>query len=222
MGASLTGSVSSLLASRLVEAVAFLFWGVAFALWDGHLQSVAVRPAMQLAFIALTGAAILIAIWWAWHRPRRAMAGASAGVDTIAAGGPMRVRIAKLREAGLQILMIGPAVSLKAALPASLQLLLSGVGLALLARAVGCDMAWASGAWLAAAVYGVVLLPISIAGLGVRDVTLVKCFAILGFAPRAAVAVSLLLFLDQLISAVIGAVLQLATTPSQPRVGVTP
>jgi hypothetical protein len=75
-------------------------------------------------------------------------------------------------------------------------------------------MAWVSGMWIAAVVYAVVLLPISIAGLGVRDVTLVKCFGVLGFAPRAAVAVSLLLLLDQLICAAIGAALQLGTTPA--------
>jgi uncharacterized membrane protein YbhN (UPF0104 family) len=56
-----------------------------------------------------------------------------------------------------------------------------------------------------------VLLPISIAGLGVREVTLIKSFAILGLAPRTAVALSVLLFLDQFVSAMIGGAMQIGS-----------
>jgi len=204
LGASFTGSISSLLASRAVEALAFLFWGAAFALCDAHLDRVAARSFAQYLFMIMSLAAVLAIAGWAWHhrRPEK---------EPLIMTKRMP-RLAKLREMGAQLLRMGPAVTIRAAVPATIQLLMSGAGLVLLARAVGCDMAWTSGMWIAAVVYAVVLLPISIAGLGVRDVTLVKCFAMLGFAPRAAVAVSLLLLLDQLISAAIGAVLQLSTT----------
>jgi uncharacterized membrane protein YbhN (UPF0104 family) len=102
-------------------------------------------------------------------------------------------------------------VALKASIPASIQALLSGAALAVLARSLQIDISWTSGIWISAAVYAVVLLPISIAGLGVREITLVKSFALLGYAPRAAVAVSVLLFLDQLLSALIGGLLQIGS-----------
>jgi len=63
--------------------------------------------------------------------------------------------------------------------------------------------------WVTAAVYAVVLLPISVAGVGVREVTLTKSLALLGVNPGLAVALSILLFADPLINALIGGALQL-------------
>ena len=61
-----------------------------------------------------------------------------------------------------------------------------------LARSLHTDLSWPTGIWMASAVYLAVLLPVSIAGLGVREVTLVKSFAILALAPKTAVASNLM------------------------------
>ena len=123
----------------------------------------------------------------------------------------MLLRSAKVADVWSQIAAQGVYVALKASVPASLQILLSGAALMVLASSLQVDISWMSGIWISAAVYAAVLLPISIAGLGVREITLVKSFALLGFAPRTAVAVSVLLFLDQLVSALIGGLLQISS-----------
>jgi len=113
------------------------------------------------------------------------------------------------------------AAAMVAVIPATVQLLLSSVALLCLAQAVGATLSWVSAAWISVLVYVVVLLPVSVAGLGVRDVSLISAFALLGWPASAAVAVSMLLLLDLLVAGAIGGVLQAVTTLSrakQPRV----
>jgi uncharacterized membrane protein YbhN (UPF0104 family) len=95
-----------------------------------------------------------------------------------------------------------------AAWPALLQAGLTAAALAVLARAVAVELPLASALWIAAAVYVAVLLPISVIGLGVREVTLIHCLALFGVPASAALAISVLLFLDPLLNALIGGVLQ--------------
>jgi glycosyltransferase 2 family protein len=210
-GASITGSVSSLLASRAIECAAFVIWGLGCALLDppvmAHLQSVRIRPGLAAAAVILASIAIAAMVWVAIrHRGR------DAATSTVPRG-----ILDKLAAVYEQILAQGPAVALKAALPASLQVLISGGAMMVLSRALHTDISWMAGVWMSSAVYLAVLLPISIAGLGVRDVTLIKSFAILGLAPRTAVALSVLLFLDQFVSAMIGGALQIGSVLARQR-----
>lgn len=210
-GASITGSVSSLLASRAIECAAFVIWGFACALLDApvmaHFQGMRIRPELAGAVVILAsiaiGATLCVAIR---HRSRAVATGAV----------PLGI-MDKLAAVYGQILAQGPAVALKAALPASLQVLMSGGAMMVLAHALHSDISWMAGVWMSSAVYLAVLLPISIAGLGVRDVTLIKSFAILGLAPRTAVALSVLLFLDQFVSAMIGGALQIGAVLARQR-----
>jgi len=104
-----------------------------------------------------------------------------------------------------------------AAVPAAAQVIFSGAAVSLLARALGVDLSLVTAIWICAAVYAVVLLPISFAGLGVRDMTLIKSFALLGLAPQLAVALSVLMFADPLLNALIGGILQMTTTQGEAR-----
>ena len=213
-GASITGSVSSLLASRAIECAAFLIWGLGCALLDArvmaHLQTLRMRPGLVGAAVVLASIGIAAILCLLIRYPRR---GAAAGTSdpTVPRG------IDKLAAVYRQILDQGPAVALKAAVPASLQVVVSGGAMMVLARSLHTDISWPTGIWMSSAVYVAVLLPISIAGLGVREVTLIKSFAMLGLAPRTAVALSVLLFLDQFVSAMIGGAMQIGSVLARQR-----
>ena len=214
-GASITGSVSSLLASRAIECAAFLIWGLACALLDprvlSYLQSIQPPAGLAVAavIIMLIGIAGIVGVV---TRCKTRDAAASPTDHTASRG-----VLDKLAAVYRQILAKGPAVALRAAVPASLQVLISGAAMVVLARSLHTDISWPTGIWISSAVYAAVLLPISIAGLGVREVTLIKSFAMLGLAPRTAVALSVLLFLDQFASAMIGGALQIGSVVARPR-----
>jgi glycosyltransferase 2 family protein len=205
-GTSVTGGVSSLLASRGVEFVVVVVWGLICALLDPHVSAASIRDPLRLGALCLLVAMCVIAVWLTVHRRFKASGFERNGVALL------RHRVfAKVADVWTQIAAQGLPVALRASVPASVQVLLSGAALKVLALSLQIDISWMSGIWMSAAVYTVVLLPISIAGLGIREITLVKSFALLGFAPRTAVAVSVLLFLDQLVSALIGGLLQIGS-----------
>lgn len=205
-GTSFTGGVSSLLASRGVEFVVIVFWGFICALLDPHVSMESFRLPLRLGALGLLAAACGIAVWLIVHRSFKQSGFERDGVALL------RHRVfAKVAEVWTQILAQGPTVAFKASIPASIQVLLSGAALMVLARSLRVDISLASAIWMSAAVYAVVVLPISIAGLGVREITLVKSFALLGYPPRSAVALAVLLFLDQIVSALIGGLLQIGS-----------
>ncbi len=234
LGATLTGSVSSLLASRAVEAAAFVSWGVMLALLDARLDGAAARVPLQwgLAAFALTAASALA--WWALHRRHRATLSPAGRPSAVAPPTPMTRDSADAAQASgsrlrgrivgvlRHLLLLGPVVALRAFVPATAQVFVAAAGLALLAHSVQAPMSWTSAVWISAAVYGAVLLPVSVAGLGVREFTLIGAFKLLGFEPRQAVAVSLLLFLDMLASGCIGAALQATTSIDRARTRTVP
>jgi hypothetical protein len=83
----------------------------------------------------------------------------------------------KVAAVWAQILAQGPGVALTASIPASIRCCRQSA-LTVLARSLQMDISWLSGGRMSAAVYAVVLLPISIAGLGVRGITLFKSLAL--------------------------------------------
>ncbi|MFO1465338.1 MAG: lysylphosphatidylglycerol synthase transmembrane domain-containing protein [Steroidobacteraceae bacterium] len=227
LGAGITGSVSSLLASRAVEAGAFLVGGLALAFLDPELRAPAARLPMLEAGAAVVVVGLALLLWrWLQRRslpspppeaaPPPGAAAANAPMPGSPAAPPLR-RWESAWRVARRLLQLGPGVALRASLPAALQVLGSAVALSLLAHSLGVPLSWISAGWMSAAVYLVVLLPISVAGLGVREFTLIRCFAALGLGPRGAVAVSVLLLLDLLVSGCIGAALQAATSLGRAR-----
>jgi glycosyltransferase 2 family protein len=205
-GTSVAGGVSSLLASRGVEFVVIAVWGLVCALLDPNVSAASIHYPLRVGALCLLLGTCGIGVWLVVHSRFKAAGFERNGVALL------RHRVfAKVAEVWTQILAQGIPVALKASIPASVQVLLSGGALKVLAASLQVDISWVSGIWMSAAVYAAVLLPISIAGLGVREITLVKSFGLLGFAPRTAVAVSVLLFLDQLVSALIGGLLQIGS-----------
>jgi hypothetical protein len=205
-GASLTGSVSTLLGSRAIEAAVFIALGAACVLIDSRISLSAVRMPLCLALAAVMLVGIGIAVWALLHR-RQANVRCADRTVASGSGGHLHRLLAVWHE----LLRHGPRMAWEAAIPAAAQVILSGAAVSLLARALGVDLNLITATWICAAVYAVVLLPISFAGLGVRDMTLIKSFALLGLAPQLAVALSVLLLADPLINALIGGIWQMTS-----------
>lgn len=206
-GASMAGSVGSLLASRAVECAAFIAVGTACVLLDGRVALSSVRYPLSLAMAAILALGAAMTCWGLLHRrwkPSTADGSVLSGTGSGVAG--------KVRLMWHEIMTRGPQMLWRASLVAAMQVILSGAAVSLLAASLGINLSLLTATWLSAAVYAVVLLPISVAGLGVREVTLVKALALLGVSPQLAVALSVLMFVDPLINAVIGGLWQLGSS----------
>jgi glycosyltransferase 2 family protein len=201
-GASMTGSIGSLLASRAVECAAFIALGTVCVLMDKRVVLASVQYPLSLAVAALLMIGVGMACWWLLHKRwlRRVHQ-----ERTSPAGDGL---FARLREAWHEVMHSGPRMLWHAAIPATVQVVLSGASISVIASSLGIGLSLITAIWLSAAVYAVVLLPISVAGLGVREVTLVNALGLVGVSPRLAVALSLLTFVDPLVNAVIGGFLQ--------------
>jgi uncharacterized membrane protein YbhN (UPF0104 family) len=202
-GASISASVGSLLASRMVECVVFVAIGAACVLVDPRIAFASMRYPMMLVACGLSAAAIGLATWWLVHQRWKDRALAP---ELPKPGSGM---FAELRAVHYEIIHRGPGMMLQAAIPAGAQVLLTGAATAVLAKSLNIDLPLLTALWITAAVYAVVLLPISIAGVGVREVTLTRSLGLLGVNPSLAVALSILLFADPIINALIGGGLQL-------------
>lgn len=87
--------------------------------------------------------------------------------------------------------------------------LLGAVVMWAFAQALGLDLALLTVAWIRTAVQVVLMLPISVAGLGVREVTLVGLTAAQGIEPTMAVAWSLVIFAGAVAAALLGGLIEL-------------
>lgn len=76
------------------------------------------------------------------------------------------------------------------------------------AQALGLELGFAAIAWIRVAVQLVLILPLSIAGLGLRELTLVGLTTGYGIAPAAAVAWSLVIFAGTVAAALLGGALE--------------
>lgn len=202
-GASVTGSVGSLLASRAIECAAFVVLGTACVLIDPRVALNRVEYPLQLAVVAIAAIVMAICAWWLLHQRHRRN-GAPVALSPNAVSGV----VDKFRAVWHDVVSRGPRMALQAAIPATVQVILAGAAVAVLARSLNIEMSLVTAIWVSAAVYAVVLLPISIAGLGIREVTLIKSLGLLGVSAQSAVALSVLLFADPVVNAMIGGVLQ--------------
>lgn len=87
---------------------------------------------------------------------------------------------------------------------ASLQALLDALTVLLLARSLGLPLDLAHCLWINALAYLAILLPITIAGLGLREAAVVFAVAPLGIATAEAVALAVLMLAMTLVNALIG------------------
>jgi uncharacterized protein (TIRG00374 family) len=101
----------------------------------------------------------------------------------------------------LRIPRAGKATILTGALMSSL---LSAAAILSFAFAVNAELTFFSALWMLAALQIVLLLPITLAGIGIRDVSLVGLGALVGIPPEVAVAWSFVILSGSIVVAVLG------------------
>jgi uncharacterized membrane protein YbhN (UPF0104 family) len=208
-GISVSEGFGVLLISRAIEAAVFIAIG-AGCLWaDSRVPLTAVRDPLLAATALLVLMAVCMIVWTRTHGRRAPFPAAETnGVVT----GFTQRWLRPLRTIRLELMKRGPDMAWQAAIPAAVQVLMSGIALDILARALGVDLPLITAIWVNAAVYAAVLLPISIAGVGVREFTLLTALGLLGVPAPLTVALALLLFADPLINALIGGLLQIRSS----------
>jgi uncharacterized membrane protein YbhN (UPF0104 family) len=207
-GISVSDGLGVLLISRAIEAAVFIAIG-AGCLWaDRRVPLAAVRDPLTAATALLLLMAAAMFLWTRTHRKRTAC-----GAETNQAVTTFTQRWLKpLVTVRHELMKRGPALAWQAAMPAAVQVLMAGVALDILARALGAELSLVTAIWVNAAVYAAVLLPISIAGVGVREFTLLNALGLVGVRPELTVALALLLFADPLLNALIGGLLQIRSS----------
>ena len=111
-------------------------------------------------------------------------------------------RVARLRLYAQQARRAAPlGVSLGIA-----HVFLAGLAMTLFARAINIELGFGSVLWMTTCIYLITLLPISIAGIGVRDASLVLMTEPFGISASAAIAWSFLILAGRLSIGLVGAV----------------
>jgi uncharacterized membrane protein YbhN (UPF0104 family) len=90
---------------------------------------------------------------------------------------------------------------------ALVQGVLDAATVVVLGMALGMDIALGQALWINALAYFAILLPLSVAGLGVREAAVVFALAPLGFSREASVALALLMLAMTLVNAALGGLL---------------
>jgi uncharacterized protein (TIRG00374 family) len=102
---------------------------------------------------------------------------------------------------------------LSASAVALIQCALDAASVMALAWSLDVRIAWLDALWINVLAYLAILLPISVAGLGVRELAVIVALTPLGVPKEEALALSVLMFSATLLNALIGGVVQLIVRP---------
>lgn len=205
-GAGVVQSVAVLSASRLVEMMAFCMLALV------GLGASATRAAGTRPWITVLLLAVIVAVAGALMLLQRLPA-------VHVAGPAAQSRIARLlqraRESLVAAMTVLRTLPRRALLQASGWAVLQGVLDALtvlaLALALGISIGLPQALWINALSYLAILLPVSAAGLGMREAAVLAALVPLGVSRPDALALALLMLAMTLFNAALGAVLQLAS-----------
>lgn len=204
-GAGVMQSVAVLSASRMVELVAFCLLALL-----GLATSVSGVSGSRTWVATLLGG-IIVAVMlglWVLHRLPVPMATATAAADPASLLQRMRAALV----AAMQLLRDLPRRSLLQACGwALLQGVLDAATVMALAFALDIHIGLPQALWINALCYLAILLPISAAGLGMREVAVLAALVPLGVSRADALALALLMLAMVLLNALVGALLQLFT-----------
>jgi len=199
-------ALAAVVFNRGLDVIVAVALGLVFWLWARPAD---VNPAVS--FLLVTALAGLLALQAAAFNRR-----VTDWVGRLLAGDRMRSLPAIVRK------KLGKAVSAAGvfdALPkrtigymsglAVIRQLIGVLVLVWFARAIGVDLLFAVAGWIQAFLHILLTIPISIAGLGVREAGLVVSLQGYGVTPADALAISMLLFGKKLIRAGVGGVIEL-------------
>jgi uncharacterized protein (TIRG00374 family) len=204
--ASMAAVLSAIIASRLLDVVCGVLVAiVAFALIAQTFEDV--RP-----WIGLLGAILLVALLAYGMATSRGVR-----LWTVAALArnrrlppPLRrfARVAVLRLARTR--RIDPRAEFPTIICLIARHLVGGAALAALLWAVHVDVSYGAALWARVVTGLAMLLPLSVAGLGIREASLILLLAPFGVASASAVAISLMLLCYQLLLGAVGGLIELA------------
>lgn len=187
--------------SRTLEALMLLLCGLVFFLIDQ------VDAGREAVFILLLTTLAALATYLAMFS-RRAHALGEYCLRAVRVPEHLRVRIAKMTRPVLNLRHLPVSFHTCIFLAAALRHGLTMLALWMLALALGLQVDFVTLAWIRTLVTFAVILPVSVAGFGVRELTFVALLAPYGVMPAEAVALGLLMFARGLIFAVIGGVVE--------------
>jgi uncharacterized membrane protein YbhN (UPF0104 family) len=204
MGAAMDVIIAALTASRVAEMAAYCALGGVMLAWAPHFS---VAAQIALMCVAILTAAIFFTL-------RQWTPLLASGLATNRGEGV----VARMRNFGVRTLTsfgaISPGALAPAALFAPVQCALEGTSVLAFAWAVGVRLEWTQAMWINVAVYIAIFLPLSVGGLGLRDLTVVSALAWLGASADQALALSLLMFGATVLNGLIGAIVQASVAPA--------
>jgi uncharacterized membrane protein YbhN (UPF0104 family) len=197
-GARVTDSIGVLSLSRVIELVAFC----ALALYGLVLSNAAVAGASPLAGYSLLGAmaAAILALFAFrhWYSPQHTHDRRRGRVATA-----VREMLGAMRRVPVSKLTLAMSLAL-------LQGLVAASSGLLFAKSLGFSLTMADALWINDGVaYLAVVLPLTAAGLGVREVALLAALAPMGVPRELAIALGMLMFAATVVTAMIGGAMQL-------------
>jgi uncharacterized membrane protein YbhN (UPF0104 family) len=206
-GAGIMQSVAVLAASRMVELLAFCLLGL-FGIAASTNAVTGPHKAVTVllaGFIAL-GMLALVLVRLVRERAPPAM------TETVKSPGGFLQRGRAAFVAGILLLRKLPRRALLEAWGwALLQGALDAATVLVLALALGISIDLRQALWINALSYTAILLPISAAGLGLREVAVLAALVPLGIDRASALALAMLMLVMTLLNALAGAVLQMCT-----------
>lgn len=203
-GAGVMQSVAVLSASRMVELVAFCLLALL-----GLATSVSAASGSRLWVATLLAGIILAVLLALWLLHRLPVPAAATAADP-SGNALQRTRTALL--AAVQLLRDLPRRALlRASGWALLQGVLDAATVLALALALGIPIGLPQALWINALSYLAILLPVSAAGLGMRELAVLAALLPLGISRADALALALLMLAMLLLNALVGAALQLFT-----------
>ena len=203
-GAGVMQSVAVLSASRMVELVAFCLLALL-----GLATSVSAASGSRLWVATLLAGIILAVMLALWLLHRLPVPAAATAAD------PSGNAVQRTRTALLAAMQLLRGLPRRALLRASGWALLQGVldaaTVLALALALGIPIGLPQALWINALSYLAILLPVSAAGLGMRELAVLAALLPLGISRADALALALLMLAMLLLNALAGAALQLFT-----------
>jgi uncharacterized membrane protein YbhN (UPF0104 family) len=187
-------------ASRAIELAAFCAFGAAAFALSASAPNAKVTVLLSLVPLLILGVFLLA--------PRvMSRASQTAGEKKSSTGA-----ISRLRTVGARALVSftgAPRNELLAAgCCALLQCALDAASVMALAWSLGFRIHWLDALWINVLAYLAILLPISVAGLGVREAAVIVALTPLGVPRDGAIALALLMFAATFFNALVGGVLQ--------------
>lgn len=205
-GAGMAQSIAVLGASRVIELAAFCLLALVGLAASTQVAS-GMRPwASAVLLGAVVGSAGLLVLLR--RRAPWRVAPASAAADVTGAARVLR-KICDALTSPLELLRTLPAGALcQSSGWALLQALLDAVTVLVLAMALGIPIGLSQALWINALSYLAILLPLSVAGLGMREAAVLAALVPLGVGRGDALALALLMLAMTLLNALAGAIVQ--------------